>query len=81
MINQLLGPTYIQFDGTFKVVPKLFLQLFSIFIELNGHTLPALHILMTRQTEKLYTDPLFSIRELIPNFFSVFAIGDYQLAS
>ena len=54
MINQLPDPTYIQFDGTFKVVPKFFLQLFPILIELNGHTLPALHIFMTRKTEKLF---------------------------
>ena len=31
MINQLPDPTYIQFDGTFKVVPKLFLQLFDFY--------------------------------------------------
>ena len=34
-------------DATFKVVPRLFYQLLTIYIRVKGHALPALHILMT----------------------------------
>ena len=44
----------IQFDGTFYVVPKLFYQLFTIFISIGTHTLPAIHCLMTHEDEDLY---------------------------
>ena len=71
---------HIQFDVTFKVVPRIFIQLFTIFIEFNGNTPLALHILMTRKTEKLYTAALFSNRELIPSFIPVFATCDFELA-
>ena len=80
MVNKLPDFTHIQFDGTFKLIPRLFLQLFTIFVEFNGHTLPALHILMTRKTEQLYTAVLSSIRELIPCFIPVFAIRDFEIA-
>ena len=39
--------TDILFDATFKVVPRLFYQLLTIFTHFWGHTLPALHFLMT----------------------------------
>ena len=71
MVNKLLDFTHIQFDGTFKLIPRLFLQLFTIFVEFNGHTLPALHILMTRKTEQLYTAVFFYSR-IIPCLIPVF---------
>ena len=59
---------------------KIFLQLLTLFIEFNGHSLPALHILMTRKTENLYRAVLFSFHELLPNFIPTFAIGDFETA-
>ena len=55
-----------------------FYQLFTIFIHFRGHTLPALHILMNQKTEKLYE--AVTIRRLIPEFNSAFAIGDFEKA-
>ena len=80
MLNNIKDSPHIQFDGTFYVVPKIFLQLFTLFIQVNDHTLPALHILMTRKTEKLYIAAILAITELIPNFNPIFAIGDFELA-
>ena len=80
MLNNIKDSPRIQFDGTFYVVPKIFLQLFTLFIQVNDHTLPALHILMTRKTEKLYRAAILGIMELIPNFNPIFAIGDFELA-
>ena len=80
MLNNVKDSPHIQFDGTFFVVPKIFLQLFTLFIQANDHTLPALHILMTRKTEALYRAAILAIKELIPNFNPIFAIGDFELA-
>ena len=56
----------IQFDGTFYVVPKLFYQLFTIFISIGTHTLPAIHCLMTHKDEDLYTAVILKILDIIP---------------
>ena len=56
------------------------MQLFTLSIQVNDHTLPALHILMTRKTEALYRAAILAIKELIPNFNPIFAIGDFELA-
>ena len=38
MIDKLKNVSDIQFDGTFTVVPRLFYQLFTVFINVKGHT-------------------------------------------
>ena len=53
MIDKLKNVSDIQFDGTFTVVPRLFYQLFAVFINVKGHTLPGLHILMNGKTETI----------------------------
>ena len=53
MINMLKSSTMIHFDGTFNVVPRLFYQLFTIFVHIDGHVLPAIHVLM-KVNLKLY---------------------------
>ena len=60
IVNKFQDCTHIQFDGTFKLIPRIFLKLFTIFIEFNGHTFPALHILMTRKLSN-YTQ-LYSLQ-------------------
>ena len=80
MVNFLRNAEEIQFDATFKVVPRLFYQLFTIFIHFRGHAFPVLHILMNRKTEKLY-EAVLIIRRLIPEFNPVFAIGDFEEAT
>ena len=54
LISKLIVVETIHFDVTFKVVPHLFYQLLTIFIQYKGHAIPALHILMTNKTEQLY---------------------------
>ena len=48
MVNCLRNANEIKFDARFKVVARLFYQLFTIFIHFRGHALPALHILMNQ---------------------------------
>ena len=81
MLSMLNSSTEIHFDATFKVVPRLFSQLFTIFIHINHHAIPALHILMTNKPETLYNASILAIRELIPDFNPTFAVGDFEIAS
>ena len=81
MLSKLNSSTDIHFDATFKIVPRLFYQLLTIFIHINQLTIPALHVLMTNKSETLYIALLLAIRELIPDFNPVFAVGDFEIAS
>ena len=81
MLSKLNSSTDIHFDATFKIVPRLFYQLLTIFIHINQLTIPALHVLMTNKSETLYNALLLAIRELIPDFNPVFAVGDFEIAS
>ena len=80
MISKLLETDTIHFDGTFKVVPHIFYQLFTIFIQYKGHAIPALHILMTSKSENLYTAVLSSLHQYIPDFSPLMAICDFEKA-
>ena len=80
MLDSLKESTDMQYDATFKVVPKLFFQLFTIFVSINRHVLPALHILMTNKSEKLYNAVITTVQQLLPTFNPSFAIGDFELA-
>ena len=62
-----------------KAVPRLFYQLFTIFVSINHHALPALHILMTNKSEKLYSHVVLTIRQLLPSFNPTFAIADFEI--
>ena len=44
---------YIQFDGTFYCVPRQFYQLWTIFVTVGRHSLPAIHCLMTGKEQGL----------------------------
>ena len=56
----------IQYDGTFHVVPKLFYQLFTVYLSIGRNTIPAIHCLMTNKDEERYTAVIIKIKELIP---------------
>ena len=78
IIDKFKDASDIQFDGTFTAVPKLFHQLFTVFINVKGYTLPGLHILMNGRTEKLYRAILITIRSLIPGFNPTFAMAAFE---
>ena len=81
MISKLIDDQTIHFDAIFKVVPRLFYQLFTIFISYKGHAIPAIHILMTAKSEQLYRAVLSALHEFIPNFKSTFALCEFKKAS
>lgn len=42
-------------DGTFKVAPEVFFQVYTVHCCVHGSVLPAAYILTTRKTERTYT--------------------------
>ena len=81
-IHNLIGDICdIQFDGTFYVVPKLFYQLFTVFISIGTHTIPAIHCLMTHKDEELYTAVVLKIKDLIPQLQPAKIMSDWERGS
>ena len=50
MSDSLRNCNSINFDATFYVVPKLILQLFTIFKQEGHHAFPAMHLLMSKKS-------------------------------
>ena len=56
----------IQFDRTFDTVSIQFYQLWTIFVGVGRHTIPAIHCLMTAKTQYLYRAVLECLITHIP---------------
>ena len=54
-------------------------QLFTVYINVKGYTLPGLHILMNGKTDKLYRAVLTAMRSN-PGFNPAFAVADFEQA-
>ena len=81
-IYDILGDIYdIQFDGSFYVVPRLFYQLFTIFLSTERHSIPVIHCLMTHKDEELYTALVLKIKELLPQLQPNNTMSDWERAS
>ena len=80
MIAKLKVAETVHFDATFKVVPRIFYQLLTIFIRYEGHVIPALHILMSAKSEELYTAVLSAVHSFIPDFNPSMAVCDFEKA-
>ena len=72
--------TNIQFDGTFQTVPKQFVQLWTIFVSVGRHTMPAIHCLMTSKSQELYTGILENLVANIPQFKPMASMSDWEPA-
>ena len=70
----------IQFGGTFDVVPVQFYQLWTIFISVARHTVPAIHCLMTAKSQELYSCLLERLVRHLPEFKPVTSMSDWELA-
>jgi len=70
-------------DSTFRVVPSLFHQLFTIFFSSRGaaeHTFPGCFALMSRKATALYEAVFRLVHELVPQFQPSQVIADYEEA-
>jgi hypothetical protein len=71
----------IGFDGTFFVVPRLFYQLFTIFVIHEHHFFPAITVLMTGKDQPKYLAVFRALINLIPNFNPTLGMADFEPAS
>ena len=70
--------TNIQYDGTFFTEPIQFYQLWTIFIKVGRHNLPAIHCLLTGKNQHLYQAILETISENIPHFRPLASMSDWD---
>lgn len=72
--------TNIQFDGTFQIVLNQFVQLWTIFVSVGRHTLPAIHCMMTSKSQELYSAVFESLVTHIPQFKPLALMSDWEPA-
>ena len=58
MVEMISHFSDLQFDGTFYCVPKQFYQLWTVFVTIDRHNLPAINCLMTGKDQQLYKNVL-----------------------
>ena len=81
LIPLLVDVSGICFDGTFFTVAIQFHQLWTIFIVVNQHVIPAIHCLLTGKSEQLYDTLLLNIREIVPQFQPQNSMSDWEQAT
>ena len=66
---QLLGQSQHWYaDGTFKVCPQVFFQVYTIHAQVNGQILPCVFSLLPNKAKRTYDRLFQEIINLIPNF-------------
>ena len=73
--------TEVYFDATFKVVPWIYYQLFTLFVPFGDAAFPVVYALMSRKTQKLYRKIFEKVHELAPQFAPTDAMADFEEAS
>ncbi len=68
-------------DGTFKVVPEIFFQLFVIHALYRDHVLPVLFVLLPGKSGQIYTKMMNDIMELIPGWSPQRMMMDFEKAA
>jgi len=79
-LDLLRTASLVYIDFTFRVVPTLFYQLFTVFVSYAEHTFHVCFALMTRKTAALYQAVLQKVHELVPQFQPTQVIADFQEA-
>ena len=73
--------TEVYFDATFKVVPTIYYQLFTMFVPFADAAFPVVFALMSRKTRALYSAVFQKIKDLVPDFAPNSAMADFEEAS
>ena len=65
---------------SFRVVPSLYYQLFTVFVPHADYSFPVFYALMTRKTKDLYVAVMRMISQLAPDFQPTQVIADFEEA-
>ena len=68
-------------DGTFKVFPQLFYQIYSEHAVYNEHTVPLVFMLLTCKSAAVYEKAFRALKELNPDLSPKRVITDFELAA
>lgn len=68
-------------DGTFKVAPTVFLQVFTIHALIDGSALPLIYILLPDKSEDSYARIFWKLKELKPTLNPSSIMADFEKAS
>lgn len=68
-------------DGTFKVVPEVFYQLYIIHAVYRGHVVPVIYALLRKKNAETYTELLDEIVKIAPNWSPATVMMDFEQAS
>jgi len=71
----------VYFDATFKVVPTIYYQLFTVFVPFADAAFPVVFTIMSRKKQALYTKVFDKICNLVPQFAPTCAMVDFEEAS
>ncbi|CAF2151195.1 unnamed protein product [Rotaria magnacalcarata] len=68
-------------DGTFKVTPSIFYQLYAIHVVYRNAVLPVVFALLPNKTQQTYRRLIDKLSEIGPSWSSKFIMMDFELAS
>ena len=74
-LQQLQSATSVFFDATFKVVPHIYYQLFTIIVPHADYAFPALYALMSRKTQSLNAAVFEKVNQLVA---AMYAMADFE---
>ena len=67
-------------DGTFKVVPELFFQLYTIHTNIGNYYPPCIYFLLPNKTEDTYRRMMATVKRLVPNDTPDTILLDFEVA-
>ena len=68
-------------DGTFKVSPNVFYQVFTIHALIDGSAYPFIYVLLSDKLEEIYLRVLRKLKEMQPTLNPSSIMADYEKAS
>ncbi|CAG4985916.1 unnamed protein product [Parnassius apollo] len=67
-------------DGTFKVAPQLFLQIFTIHALVDNRSIPLIYVLLQDKREETYVRVFQKLMELKPTLNPISCLSDFEKA-
>ena len=80
MLNLLRDTSNWYADGTFKVVPIQFYQLYTIHCERDGYIIPCIYALMSNKLQSTYDELLKKLKEIEPELDPSSIMVDFEKA-
>ena len=79
-LDYLSSSSEVNMDGTFKIVPSVFYQLYTIHRKVGTKLFPLAYILLPKKNERIYERTFDILKELIPSFNPQRAMIDFEMA-